>query len=527
MAGNEVLLDVLVTNAYKTAGTSQKGVLNLLAFHTPGDTITLSWNGHMLVFTCVTYTGAPFTYPVNSGGESILTWGEKVFMALASNYDLANDFMISGQPETYKYEINFIPFVKQSYNNLTIQSTGTVQIINSSYTPDVLYDNYKLQLQLMQETLAGEVTMRTKARSAVYPPLSYTGRDASLKYDIGRLIYSDSGGHFTFPENGIRHAQDIIQKYYLRLSFVADNMASESLPIDHYFHVLPGKMSETKEKALNTSGSNIYAELASTKRFLTFAPPVKNTDIYSPEKLYFLFLTTYMSLRLKITERFTNSPAETRILQNFAGSAFTVHEFSVGFQTIKQEDYGSKILSEYDIWIETSGGSLISERRTFRIDYGYQRMARYFLFMNSFGVYELFRATGDAFKVNKVDKEFYNRVIHQKTDRDQARKPIGIEQVYSMKVNSGFIEDPWNFYYPSELLGSRDVFWLKNNRAYAVQVEGSEVELSKTDLDNLHDFDFLVTLDDMDDTFFQEFLPGSELPVLGDFNNDFSDDFNR
>jgi hypothetical protein len=75
-------------------------------------------------------------------------------------------------------------------------------------------------------------------------------------------------------------------------------------------------------------------------------------------------------------------------------------------------------------------------------------------------------------------------------------------------------------------LGSSDVYWLKNDRPYAIQVEATEVELSKTDLDNINDFDFLVTLDDMDDTFYEEFLPGSELPILGDFNDDFSDDFN-
>jgi hypothetical protein len=95
-----------------------------------------------------------------------------------------------------------------------------------------------------------------------------------------------------------------------------------------------------------------------------------------------------------------------------------------------------------------------------------------------------------------------------------------------MKVNSGYLEDPFNFYYSSEFLGSSDVYWLKNDRAFAVQVEGSDVTVSKTDLDNLHEFDFQIFLDDMDDSFFEEFLSGSELPVLGDFNNDFSDDFN-
>jgi hypothetical protein len=378
----------------------------------------------------------------------------------------------------------------------------------------------------MQENTVGAVTNFTKARSAVYPPFTYDGLTASLKYDLARLVYSDLTGHFTFPEDGVRHAQDIIQKYYLQMSFIADNLSGESTPVTQFFYVLPGKMSQTKEKALNTQNSTLYADLVSTKRFLTFAPIIKATDIYAPEKLYFLFMAAYPTATLKITERFSNSATESRDLVQFNAAAYSLHEFSVGFQTIKQADYGTKHLTEYDIWIENGSGALISEVRTFRMDYTYQRMARYFFFQNSFGMYELFRSTGDAIKLNKVEKEFYGRVVHGKTDRDQSRKPINIEQTLSMRVNSGYLEDPWNFYYASEFLGSNDVYWLKNDRPYAIQVEAIEVELSKTDLDNINDFDFAVTLDDMDDSFYEEFLPGSELPIQGDFSNDFSDDFN-
>jgi hypothetical protein len=528
ISGNETILDVRVLDAYLSIGARTKGKITLTTFFIAGNTITFAWNGKTVVFTC----RAPGVRTVNSfytrdGSETVAVWGEKVFHEIATNYELSNDFIISGKVSGSNYEITFEPYVKEATHNLTLSSTGIVTLVNSSYSPDDLYENYKLQLQLLEETTDGFSTVLIKARSAVYPPFIYNGLNAELKYDLSRVLYSDITGHFTFPEDGVRHLHSIIHKYYLQLSFIGDNLPNESLVRDQYFHVLPGKIPQTKEKALNTNNTSIYAELASTKRFLSYGPLTKTTDLYSPEKLYFLFLSAQATATLKITERFTDSAPETRTLATFAADAYSIHEFSIGFQSIKQADYGEKKLSQYDIWIENGSGGMVSEVRTYLMDYTYQRTARYFFFKNSFGVYELFRSTGDAVKSNKIDKDFYTRVVHSKTDRDQSRKTVDIQQTYSMMVNSGYLEDPLNFYYASEFLGSPDVYWLKNDRAYAIQVESSDNNISKTDIDNLHEFEFLVTLDDMDDTFYTEFLPGSELPVLGDFNDDFSDDFNR
>ena len=523
ISGNEILLWVEVSDAYNSAGSITKGELTIDTFHEAGNTLVFTWNGITVTFTCVAnYTGVTGTYPLRTT-ESLSIWAEKVLFAILTSYLITNDFSVKGSWLSDHYHIEFLAYELNPIYNLIIEANVTTACVtvNGSFIPADLYTNYKLRLQLMLYT-----DMFAKYRSPVNIPFIYSGNDASLQYDIRRLLYTDITGHFTLPETSIRNTHDIMQKYYLQLSFLADNITAESLPVDHYIYVLPGKMSDTKEKALNTQNSSVYADLVSSKRFLTFSPLIKDTDIYAPEKLYFLFLAACATATLKITERFRADAAETRTLETFNAAAFTLHEFSVGFQTIKQADYGTKVPTEYDIWIENGSGGLLSERRTFQIDYAYQRMARYFMFKNSFGVYELFRSIGDAVKSNKIEKDYYDRVVHGMTDKDQTRKPIDIQHTYSMKISSGYIPYPWNFYWIYEFLGSDDVYWLKNDRAYAIQVENSDTDPSKTDLDNLHDFDFLVTLDDMDDSFFQEFLPGSELPILGDFDNDFSEDLN-
>lgn len=526
VSGNEALLGAQVTDAYVSLGTDTRGRLSISAYHLVGDTITLSWNGIVAVFTCVaatSFTGVVGTYPVRTT-ETLWQWVTKVKDALLLDHRVLNDFKVDSRT----LYINFEPYVHDPVYNLTItvNSTASYYIINSAYTSDVLYENYRLRIQLMQEDVGGtSFTPKTKYRSPVTIPFLYSGVNAALQYDLKRLLYSDLTGHFTFPESGYRHLHDILRAYYPHLSFLSDNAAAESLPMDHFIYVLPGRVSKTKEKALNTQGTSIYDDLLSSKRFLTYAPVIKYTDIYAPEKLYFLFMAAGTNHVLRITERFASDAAETRTLLTFSPEAYTLHEFSVGYQQWKQADYGTKVLTEFEVWIEDQYGTLVSERRTFIMDFTYVRSARYFLFKNSFGMYELFRSTGNAVKANKTEKEFYNRVVHGMVDTDQLRKPAAINQTYGMRVNSGYIVSPWNFYLVHEFLGSDDVYWLKNDRAYAVQIESSDVDISKADLDNLHEFDFDVTIDDLDDSFFDQFDPGSELPVLGDFSDDFSDDF--
>jgi hypothetical protein len=524
ISGNETLLQIAVENAYNTLGNAVKGAILLQSFHEAGQSITLTWNGNTVTFTCVAdYTGAIGTYPLRTT-ETSLEWSQKVLRAFMSHYLLMNDFIITGTVVmSLWYRINFEPYIKQAYNNLTITKTASCDTTDSDYTPDDLFENFKLRLQLLSESSG----VLYKYRSPVFIPFLFSGLNASLNYDLKRLLYTDLTGHFTFPETAtLQHLHSILPKIYLHLSFLGDNITAESLAPEEYLYALPGKMSQTKEKALNTQSTSIYADLVSSKRFLSLAPIIKATDIYTPEKLYFIFTAAVPNATIIITERFRQHTAETRTLATFSAAAYSLYELSIGFQSVKQADYGSKIPTEYDISIENGSGALISERRTFQIDYTYLRTARYFLFKNSYGVYEVFRATGDAEKANKIRKEWFERVIHAQNDTDQSRKSLDIQHTYTMKINTGYLPAPLNFYIASEFLGSSDVYWLKNNRAYAVQIEENEVSVSKSDIENLHEFDFQVTLNDMDDTFFQEFLPGSELPIQGDFSSDFNNDLN-
>lgn len=523
-SGNEIPLVIAETDAFITKGAEVKGRITLIGFHLVNDSITLAWNNRTITYTCVSnYYGQAGAYPVRVTG-TIQEWGLLVYNILASNYYLANDFIISYRSLATAFIIYFEPIIKQAYNNLTITVNTASQYskVNSSFSPDALYQNYKCKVQLLQEKITGDTVARVKYRSAVYPQFTYTGINAALQYDIKSLTYDETDGHFSFPETSIVRNWSIVKKYFIQLSFLAENISQITLPATQFFYVLPGKISVTKEKALNTAISNIYKELLAKKQFLSFAPLRKTTDIYAPEKLYFLFLSS-SNANLFVEEKYTDNTSEKRFIGQVAAYEYSCHEFSIGFQNIKKEDYNGLIPSEYSVWLEDGSGNLISEKRTFVLDYKYQRSARYFAFKNSFGVYEIFRTTGNAKKSIKTEKEFYSRNVFQHKNADQLRKPLEINQQFSIEINSGILPKQWSTYYMSEFLSSPDAYWLKNRKKYAVQIEEGSEPVSDNDKINLHDFNFKITIDDIDDSFYSDF----EIDGLGgDFSNDFSEDFN-
>lgn len=529
-AGNEIILEAVDTAAYVSAGSAANTMIIIDSFWEPGDYLTFYWNGNSITYTFVSdYTGVENTLPYHVT-ETVIEWAERLFEALASKFALSNDFIISGTPGESTYTIVFEAIEKYSYNNLTIVKNSVRNTINNgAYVDPELYENYKLKIQLMQKVTVDDTVKYVKFRNPVYIPFLFEGVRASLKYDLSRLVYSSLTGHFTIPEeeDEFMHNHDIAPRYYLHYSFIADNLTGNSLAITRSFYALPGKLPSSKIKYYNTQETNLYADLVSKKSFLSSAPLIKTTDIYSPEKLYFLFPAARFIVRLVIKEYLDDDTTDTRDLDTTAVTEKSVWEFSVGYQMVKQSDYGTKKPVKYDIYLLDYSGTLISEIRTFIIDYTYRRSARYFMFKNSFGVYELLRTTGDASKLNKIEKEFYDNIGLEMIDTDQNRKTISVNQEFSVKINTGQLEKPWNMYYATEFLASEDVYWLKNDRAYAVQVEGSDAELSASDLDNFHDFDFQISADDIDDSFFTDYGPSSELPVLGDFNADFNDDFNK
>ena len=526
--GNEIPLSITVIDAYVSKGEYQRGIIRFMTYHEAGDRIEFSFSDETIVFTCVNnYNGQANTYPSHTS-ESLFEWGIKVFNAFRTSIRLMDKYVLSYNYAIYGsiFTIYLDPYERIPSNNceIDIYTSGQAVSYPVNCPADELYENYNLQIQLFHEYYFQSSLIQTKLRSPVIIPFIYNGYNAGLYYNLQRLVYEEPAQYYKYPADTIFRHMNIMKKYFLQLTFEGDNIAAETIFRSNYFYTLPGRLSLTKEKTLNTESSDLFKLLSATKQFLTFAPLIKYTDIYAPERLSFLFFNagTYF---LKVKEYYADKSSDTRTLSSFSVSSWSIYEFAVSFQDIKLETYTSKPV-KYDIWIENISEELISDIRTFILDFTYQPSARYFHFLNSLGVFELFRSTGDCTKNAAVEKQYYDKYITRPTHKDHIKKQFDYQASLSCKINSGYLESSWNFYFASEFLVSPKVFQLKKGAYYAGIVSPASFEICKSGFDTLHEFDFTWILDDISDDLYEDFQLSLEPPIGGDFNFDFNDDFN-
>jgi hypothetical protein len=166
---------------------------------------------------------------------------------------------------------------------------------------------------------------------------------------------------------------------------------------------------------------------------------------------------------------------------------------------------------------------LISEVRTFIIDYKYQQYARYFHFKNSWGVYELLRSTGKVTKTQGITKEFITLPLPSDfTEKDKSEKQIDVQVTTSYKFNTGYLPDKYFADWMQEFLSSDDVYWLKKGIAYPVNIQSSKNPVSQDgDYNPYQEFELTHSIHDD----FTEEFSAHEPILVGDFNIDFNTDF--
>lgn len=538
---NDIIIEGYENDIASSSGTSSRGFLVLQDFHLENDYFTIRpfVDGYYqdFVFTCKsTVTNNKTQYPLRTT-ESLAEWGEKVKDTIIRNSYIIDHFKITTyvDDEDGYYSIYFEPYVQDGTVRLTWYQTiisVDYSTQDSNYSDPEYYDYLNMALQLYVEELTGATTgqLEKYQNPLIVPPEIYrVPLRAHGRWNLKELIKNEYNEHFTFPleEDVARHIWNIVNKYKaLVYSIFDDPPIAQNNKFTDDFYVLDAKFSETKIRRMNSNNQSLIDLLTETKQFLTNAPLEKKTDIYTPEKLNWLFLQDYSGAKLRVKEYYTDGTNDTRTITTFNISAWQIIEFDVGFQTIKRDDYETEdiIPWKWEIWLETDVGSFISDIRTFIIDKTYQRYARYWIFKNRFGVYEAFRTVGKIKKINKISKTFFEKEAEEPDFSDRNISQIDEKSELQFEVNIGFLDKQWIKYYADEFMISRDVYWITGENKYAATILEASPVFEEDDIYN-NSYSFKAIILDVDDKFYDEFDPVPELPVLGDFNGDFNDDY--
>ncbi|MCO6367858.1 hypothetical protein GBO34_00835 [Roseivirga pacifica] len=128
----------------------------------------------------------------------------------------------------------------------------------------------------------------------------------------------------------------------------------------------------------------------------------------------------------------------------------------------------SKTVTKYQLWLQTSGGTEITERITFEVSPFRKANTRYFMCLNSLGAYEVVRFTGEATEEANFEKGTLQRFLgHEYTDPELAS--FNAYGQTSWKLSTGYYEGAEGYKYIKslhDLMLSNQVYEITGGNRY-------------------------------------------------------------
>jgi len=161
-----------------------------------------------------------------------------------------------------------------------------------------------------------------------------------------------------------------------------------------------------------------------------------------PQFLY--FFNTRVSgagTRLKAKWHFNEGGSAEEILSVFDMLQHEKYGFNVRFdKAFIPANHAGKSVSHYEIWLESSAGSRLSEVRTYILDYSILQYLRYFLFLTSWGAVETLATIGQGSSEYQIEQQEAARVRISGSPLSAGdRSVFGISLTDHFKVNTGWL----------------------------------------------------------------------------------------
>jgi hypothetical protein len=389
----------------------------------------------------VSGTGGPFTYSKDGG----------------SNYQASNIFS-NLSPGNYPI------VVKDAADNTKSQivsvSTGIVVFdsvyFSKNHIPYLRYaslnyaeNNYKVMIDVQVEDVADSGTFISKMKSAMPPAIS--AQNQQIQFNLRPAFRGVlSANPPNQGENSIIKLTDRIKLYKIRYGDIYDQMEEPAVwTSSSTYLVLFGGISKFKFPTINY----FYSFLPDNKKFMTWAPVVKDIDANQEDYLQFwVYNINYTSVKQMVKAYFDDDTTETN----------TISSKTVAYGDLLQLPAGpvncgavginpAKNMTKYDVWLTNQDDTVITEVRTYKLTPFKHPRTKYYLFLNSLGAYEVLRTTGFSEESTEIDRDVSEKLL-----------PIGYEPLdgqyqagdaikrNSEKVSSGFFA------------GSNSKEWLKH-----------------------------------------------------------------
>lgn len=466
---NPMLITIGTDNQFQTEGV--KAVLSLkfsVVDQQTGHLMMLRWNNVIYAFSLVNEPDdSGLQLHVGLPAYQLIEWVELLCSDLNNNFNLVKDFNVTSAWDTITFT------AKEAGSAFTLEWLDELEPIEgmtSSPSPvagvtPVLRDYYGILLQV-----------RNKAKTEVIGiDLVAPDTQGHASFDIHDFLCDYLTPEFEWPhENGFTHVPRLkfIRQFHVQYAETFDRSYKKLFPLagDHY--AVLGGFDYKILAALNGIEYSYSDFITSFKAFLTWQPTTKRITVTQRDKLFYLAFNELSNIVSFIKLYFTDGTASDAIqIASFHAAQYDVVEFFTDYISLDiASKSGEKTVLKYDFWLQDDQANVISQVRTYEIEYRPQKYARTFIFRNSFGAYDIFQATGRKKHINKYERMVLEKNLAEFTLAQQYQ----ILESESFQVNSGYVSKTTKNWL-RELLLSEEVFEIIDDYRFPILIQNEEV----------------------------------------------------
>jgi hypothetical protein len=199
-----------------------------------------------------------------------------------------------------------------------------------------------------------------------------------------------------------------------------------------------------KEEHLREWEGQLFSNyVGPNRKFLTWNP----TKVVLPEQPNYLYFLTNMKptptvLTLRLYRYYADGTEDTKSLSVMAIADvqyMTTYSVPIGAKQLGITDLSKKVV-KYVVWLNNQDGEIVSEQRTYIIDWQYYREKKYILFRNSLGGYDSLGLTGDfAANINLIRDESERYKPYQSLASFSEVEVSKVTGQKEIKVNTGWL----------------------------------------------------------------------------------------
>ena len=525
---------LFTSDNYVTAqGTPADATITFSAGLAAAENFGIAYGNKIISFVVVSGTPDDSGLQIKAiGAESLSSWVAATANEIAKNYNLSNDYMISANGSS----IVFIARANGSNYTMTLSNPpAKMSITDGTAGTDVAVRPF---FNIVAQTWM----KRNASMVKIYEDSLSVDSDGKVFYDISEIVKSELYSEFEWPEastNCFVKREHINVPYFIRYAEqYGIPPVVKALETSQYLCALNGGVPFWKQVEYYTNNTSFWDRMQYEKNFLTWQPNNKLIDTKQPEKLYWLawnntLIPTACKLRVTLHTYDVNGAMTTTVLHTDtqAVSYMEAYEIQVGYEKLNSllnlNQYFLAFNSDgypgqsYDVEIVTDNDTILSEKRSYIIDYTEHRNVRYYIFMNSLGGYDTLRTTGIGEYESPVERTIISRAYPKEFDAAfQQKKQIFTSGTKKMKVNSGWISSEQAEWLMDMFL-SEEVYEVKGDALFPIvmaSTSGPKVIDEQTPKCFV-EFEYEYCSHD------SVFAKGTVAPTGGDFNEDFNPDF--